>query len=295
MKNKFSVYGSWYGINLIFKRRLFRWILKGRSNRRPARFAVLPGDHVSNEIIISGLYEERFLAPLFEYWFEPLRAKFASGIALDIGANIGNHTEYFARFFKKVYAFEPNPIALALLECNMKLNNCENVKVLPFGLGSEAGYFEFFQNQSGNLGGSGFAYAGVSSKGSNATICQIERGDEYLNNNSISDPIALIKLDIEGGELYALKGLEETLKMHQPIILFESNNSVDGNKVIDYLRSCGYTHFSAMSDSDARYGRFGKLISILFHGENIKRFDLNLVRNKKHSILIASIARMGRP
>ncbi len=293
MKNSHLVYGPWYSVNLIFKRRLLRWILKRRSNRRPARFAVLPNDHVSNEIIISGLYEERFLVTLFEYWFKPFLSEFSNGIALDIGANIGNHTEYFSRHFKKVYAFEPNPIALALLECNMKLNECENVEVLPFGLGNELGDFDFIVNKHGNLGGSGFDYSGQTPIGSTNIKCHIKRGDQYFSENEIEEPIRLIKLDIEGGELHALHGLAKTIQKHHPLIIFESNNGVDGNKVITYLRSCGYQNFSALSDSSTRYGRLGKLFNILLFGEHIEIFNLKLVGDTSYSMLIASVDRIG--
>ena len=42
-------------------------------------------------------------------------------IALDVGANIGNHTVRFsAPKFEKVYCYEPNKVAFYLLSINTK-------------------------------------------------------------------------------------------------------------------------------------------------------------------------------
>jgi predicted RNA methylase len=43
-------------------------------------------------------------------------------VALDVGANIGNHSAYLAKFCKKVLAIEPNPESFRLLEINVPNN-----------------------------------------------------------------------------------------------------------------------------------------------------------------------------
>ena len=41
-------------------------------------------------------------------------------------------------------------------------------------------------------------------------------------------PIAFIKMDIEGGEFHALKGAVKTIKRWQPVIVFEAGNKSTG-------------------------------------------------------------------
>ena len=52
-----------------------------------------------------------------------------NGIAIDVGANIGNHSIFFSKFFKKVYSFEPQESVFKLLENNVNMNNLENIKI----------------------------------------------------------------------------------------------------------------------------------------------------------------------
>ncbi len=52
-----------------------------------------------------GLYESEGLFALFKF-LKPIIGDFQNASALDIGANIGNHSVYFANYFDKIYSFE---------------------------------------------------------------------------------------------------------------------------------------------------------------------------------------------
>ena len=55
--------------------------------------------------------------------------------------------------------------------------------------------------------------------------------------------ISLVKLDIEGHELQALKGARELIRKNKPIILFEQHaeNFINGtSNLVDYLRELDY-------------------------------------------------------
>ena len=78
--------------------------------------AIFIGDYVSNKILLDGIYEGRELNALDQLVFCHLPR---DSVALDIGANIGNHTAYFARYFSRVIAFEPNPMVFAVLSANV--------------------------------------------------------------------------------------------------------------------------------------------------------------------------------
>ena len=65
-------------------------------------FELQPGQHIDYYIYTSGAFEKRFL-----YLVDALLPE--KRTALDVGANIGNHTLFFAGIFNTVHAFEPNP------------------------------------------------------------------------------------------------------------------------------------------------------------------------------------------
>ena len=97
------------------------------------------GDFTSTRIILDGVYERRELEVLSR---EVLPHLSRASTALDIGANIGNHTVWFAGHFDRVVAFEPNPMVAALLRINtMALG--EAVEVVEVGLSDISGQVEF--------------------------------------------------------------------------------------------------------------------------------------------------------
>ena len=227
---------------LLIRKLLQRLNTANRQKGYP-RLACLVGDHMSEEIIVSGLYEEGLLRAVFDGLLKDSAEEFRNTIALDIGANIGNHSCFFAGRFKEVWAFEPNPTALALLNANLLINNSRNVRVFPFGLSDAPAELPFAQNEAGNLGASRF----VAEQDDRATTkLVVKTGDTVIEDQIEDRVISLVKVDVEGHELAALKGLERTLAKHRPIILFEALGEAEGSAVITFLQSVGYSDFFAV-------------------------------------------------
>ncbi len=249
--NQVQYRDSWGSLRMGVSRRLLRWVLAGRDeNALPAHVVPL-GDEISSEMIVAGLHEGQLLQPLFQTFLKSLKAEFAGQLALDVGANIGNHSLFFSGFFKSVIAVEPNPRTLHILRANVALSG-RNIRVLPVGFADHEASLEFFSNTQGNLGASGFAFAsGPTTQASGVAVqCPVRRGDEALAELELQDAIGLIKLDVEGAELSALRGLEQTLRRHQPWVLFECLNIGDtGGSTFEFLRSLGYAHFYALESS----------------------------------------------
>ena len=57
----------------------------------------------------------------------------------------------------------------------------------------------------------------------------------------------LIKIDVEGAELSVLKGSVEALR-YKPIIIFESHNTRQLNKIRAYLRQYDYNEYAKLND-----------------------------------------------
>jgi FkbM family methyltransferase len=136
------------------------------------------------------------------------------GTFVDIGANIGNHAIYISRFVKspKIIVFEPNPTAISILKKNLALNQCNNVDTRFLGTALGAGKSRLRQEtpNANNLGGT--CYYEDKSGGIEAID-----GDSLLLN----EPVAFIKIDVEGMEAEVLSGLHETIRRWRPTIFIE--------------------------------------------------------------------------
>jgi len=260
-------------LRMAISRRLLDFILRGRDVGALPRHVLLPGDEVSSELLVAGIHEGALLQPLFDHFLRAQQSIFRERVALDVGANIGNHSLFFSRYFKRVIAVEPNPLTLHVLRANAALSGAD-IDVLPMGFAAEAAQLTFYSNREGNLGASGFAFAGgPTSAGSGESIsCPVERGDDVLARMGVA-PLGLIKLDVEGAELSALHGLRQRLENDKPCVIFESLRSEGeggGAEIFAFLGSVGYRQFFAV-ESDVGTARRSVLgwIRRLTRGEHV--------------------------
>lgn len=192
--------------------------------------AVFAYDLIGVHINAFGVYEGDSLDLLFDF-LSDRRDQFAAGLALDIGANIGNHALYFAERFARVIAFEPNPTIGALLRFNA--DQVDNLDVRAYGLGDVAGQFSQFV-EPGNLGGSSL----ITDQSGPSVDVEVRR----LDDEDVGK-IALIKIDVEGFETRVLQGAEATIKMHRPVVVFEQHArdfGENGSSAINFLTGLGY-------------------------------------------------------
>jgi FkbM family methyltransferase len=179
-------------------------------------------DVVQSWFVRGRFYEEEELALV--------RRHFAGGLFVDVGANVGNHAIFAARVLRapKVVAFEPNGTAAELCEINLALNGCsEIVELRRVGLSDAPGDVRL-QKVKHNLGGSRIGATGTD------TI-RVERGDDLLAAAAVS----FIKIDVEGHELSALRGLRATIDRCRPQLFVEvENGNVDAFRAM--IDECGY-------------------------------------------------------
>jgi FkbM family methyltransferase len=215
------------------------WLAKNHLKNYP-QVAIFSFDHIGLRINLEGRYENRDLFLIRDYLKSVIPYPYNS-TALDIGANIGNHSVYFSDFFEGVFAFEPNPRTFALLKFNSDYSCLRsNIKCFNFGLSDQNGHL-FFKSSQSNIGGS--AIVSEISKIANESVflIDVKRADEI--EELFERDISLIKIDIEGHELQALKGARELIKKNKPIILFEQHEDefINGtSNVVDYLNELNY-------------------------------------------------------
>jgi len=139
-------------------------------------------------------------------------------VVLDVGANIGHHSLFASTIAKEVHSFEPFPKALTKLHEKIGANSITNIKVHEIGLGETSEDLPFSQPVGCNTGTGSFVDASIN--GLNALSLPIRVGDEYLKALRLPK-IDFIKIDIEGFEPQALRGLCHTLNIYRPVVFFE--------------------------------------------------------------------------
>ncbi len=160
-----------------------------------------------------------------------LTQTYAKGIVLDIGANIGTHTLTYARTADMVYAFEPQPLMFDMLCTNLLLNNVVNVTPIQCALGPTDGitYMNIHDpTQPNSPAGEG-----------------VGKGESTVSMHKLDSlgigKVDFIKMDIEGYELEALKGMKETLEKYQPVLYIEIHYQRLIEPIKRFLEEFGYS------------------------------------------------------
>ena len=206
------------------------------NNRK--QLVVFSYDYIALKITMDGVYEINDLETLFK-WLHPGLSLFKEGSAIDIGANIGNHSLFFSDYFSDVYSFEPNPRTFRVLKINAEL--ASNVKCFNCGISDNNGEAVL------NFDAENIGYARISSDiKDNSQKIELIRLDDFTE---IQSPLKFIKIDVEGHELHVIKGAENTIREYEPLIVFEQNKKefVDGTTPsIDLLKEYGYKKFACI-------------------------------------------------
>ena len=199
-------------------------------------------------MLLGSYYEQDELDSIFEF----LQIKFGynpKGLAIDMGANIGNHSLYLSNLFDKVISFEPHPDTFKLLEINTR--DSKGITCLNFGL-ADVEKFQLLYEQGGNMGAS--SLAALSDQKSSIEI-RLRKFDSLIKD---IEQVSLIKIDVEGHELEALVGSYECIKRDSPIILIErtafDSSYTRSNYSLRWLESKGYRLYWPESQSESRGG-----------------------------------------
>lgn len=173
-------------------------------------------------------------------WWEPElelvdRVVREGDAAIDIGANFGLWAYYLSRAVGpsgKVTSFEPIPFTAKTFRLIARgLRFDRNVELVAKGCGETSGTITF----TVPVMDTGAISAGlVHMHGRNDdrpgrekharfpktkdVECEVVTIDEYLPN---VERLSLVKCDVEGADLYALRGARRTLEKHKPVVIVE--------------------------------------------------------------------------
>jgi FkbM family methyltransferase len=239
------------------------------------------------------LYEGALLNSAFCTLLASYAQQFAKTACLDIGANIGNHSMYFADRFARVIAIEPNPVFCLAFRATLALNKLTNVELLECGLGAHAGTLAYRQAGSANLGASHFLTAPADSAiAADYPQLEIKVGDDVVESLGIA-PLGLIKIDVEGLELAVLQGLRRTLTNQDPVVMFEAHPEVDrpsAEATLAFLRKLGYAHLYSCERPriSRRSSKMKRALFRLSHGSTPRPVQVETLDDRQYLMLFAS-------
>lgn len=168
-------------------------------------------------------------------------------VALDIGANIGYYTLLLARRVGDrghVYAFEPERQNFALLAKNVGINGYRNVTLINRAVSDRTGTEALFLGKD-NLGDHRIY---DSHDGRDAVRVESVRLDGYFAG--FDREIALVKMDIQGAEYRAVKGMESLLTRNPAVVLVTefwpgglARSGIEPQAYLDLLSGLGFASF----------------------------------------------------
>ena len=223
-------------------------------------FHTLPKRHAVIEVPVNGTSFKLDLPPLARQggsagiflqrqYYEPL-LEFCDllvkpgDVVFDIGANQGIYACAFAALVGprgRVIAFEPQKYAVDVLQHNIRLN----------------GFYQIIVQQAAVSDQEGSAVLDVSQGAVSASIVRDFGGRvgaaevmtmtiDTVAKRLKLDRVNMIKMDIEGAELLALKGGAETLRRYKPIIVLEATPDDAAShwfEIVGLLLNYGYQAF----------------------------------------------------
>jgi len=272
----------------ILRHILFRTMKKRTADhavRRGHRLAVFANDEIGLNIFLNGIYTEYEIEDV-RFLMEFLGIDCSTVSVIDIGANIGNHAVAYAKIFRHVYAFEPNPDAFELLSYNLK--SFANTTAIQIGLSDTDTLLRLSTNLT-NVGAS--SVSGTGKLGPGVEI-RVRRLDDL---ELPFEGVKLIKIDVEGMEPAVLEGARAFIQNNRPVVAFEQlQREFQRNgesRSIELLRSFGYEIAIVQAGRERRpwvFRRLGNAFE-LFRGRTESRhFSLiNPVPPRTYGSLIA--------
>ena len=158
-------------------------------------------------------------------------------VFLDLGANIGYFSLLAASIVKndgKVISFEPNQYNRQLLYASVVENQFNNITVYPFAVSDSQQILRLMTS-----GSNGWVVE-LSEESVNYQLVQSVILDELLQ---FEKKINVIKMDIEGHEPIALRGMEQIINKHRPIIFTEFHPYAVGEGYLKQLTQYNYRLF----------------------------------------------------
>jgi FkbM family methyltransferase len=209
-------------------------------------------------------FRDDFEPALFRF----LRRAVRSGNAvIEVGANVGIFTVAMARWVGPkghIFAFEPSPTARAALEDHLALNGVgDRVSVVAAAVSDAVGKSLFYE--FGTSGQNTLSPTHSRIPEAKSVVVDVTTLDSFCDSNKIVP--SLVKVDIEGFELHAIRGARKTLRDHAPVLVVELHPmnwleiGASGQDLGELLAEIGYC-VEALEGQGDPFSEYGHVVFV---------------------------------
>ncbi|CAI8853242.1 FkbM family methyltransferase [Chryseobacterium sp. IT-36CA2] len=180
----------------------------------------IPKDAVAEKMKRGLFYDENIIRIAKEYIKKDT-------IALDIGSNYGQMSLEFSKYVGEngsVYSFEAQKKVFDILNLNIGTNNVKNIKTF---------YNAVYDVSNKKVNFQEINLARFSSLGSFGIDINNNKNPQLdtisIDSIKFEKKISFMKIDIQGADLFALRGALNTIKRHKMAIIFEYEEQFQQN------------------------------------------------------------------
>jgi FkbM family methyltransferase len=269
---------------------LFAWLVpwrpafRVRAKNSRLSFFVNWRDLIGRHIAEHGNYE-----PLLTQWISDYLSTSSQGMFVDVGANLGWHAIHAAehKSVETVVAFEPDTFNAWLLDCNLSLNDVDNVVISTCALGAQRGLTRLHKH-SVHRG----RHSVLTDYGYGSRLVPLADLDTALDDLGLTDQsVLIVKIDVEGYEPEVVAGARHTLARADVVVLeyapsLSRAGGVSVERMLDQLYALGLLPYTLKSQWGA-----GTVNTQVFEGQ----IDLIWMRPDKEAGLSVSAANLLQP
>ncbi len=181
-----------------------------------------------------GTFRER---PILEW----IRKLGKTGVYVDCGAHVGNHTFYFSTFCNPsmVFAYEAHPKIFDILRRNRdRFGDPGNVILINSVVWSSSGMTVSLSDIPRNNAGHTHVVKSGSTK---AGTVHLDSVSMLYGENGVD----IIKIDVEDTEMEVLKGAAQLISKRKPVIVAERHSKNQFDECNNFLKSFGYKNVAS--------------------------------------------------
>lgn len=204
-------------------------------------------------------------------------------VAYDIGAHVGYMTLALAQGIPqgKVFAFEPFPDNQVYLQQVIAANHLEDkVSLVPQALSNQEGLQRMYPSQASSLPFLESALIDQEVKAESGIMVFTTTLDLFIFSqmNPVPD---ILKIDVEGAELFVLEGGRRLLKEFLPQILLEIHGLNNARKIWRFLQIYPYRWWHLESNGKRDISAEDQLFPLFFRGSWTAYFLLEPLEVKR--------------
>lgn len=198
-----------------------------------AEFVLWPGNYVDRRIWVEGIYEPEQIQAMLA-----LAAEYKPDMFLDVGANIGLYSCIIGKntSIPVIASFECDPRNITMFNAHVSMNGLQDrVTLHEVAVGEKDGTIDLYMASATSTGKS--SVVAPSTKEHSVRTVPMKPIDTVV---TAKDKTILIKIDIEGYELPALKGMKNLLMNNKCYLQIEILPDSNGEETKEFLYESGY-------------------------------------------------------